>query len=189
MFRESAVSLSWCADARGGWEWQVVKERGAIPQSCGVEGCRACGFSGWEQGELRRAYTVVKVHGACGRHAVAIGLLSRQTVGVVGGRLGAELLSLYRVGGADFGAGRARLFGLLNAGLYSLQEGCMCSVRSGVCATCATVEPKRRGWAWRDCFDGAFPLGGNHWFTGVTEAAGCVGAAGLPWLMCWEGVF
>jgi hypothetical protein len=100
--------------------------------------------------------------------------------------------------GAERGSGvaeRAEYFGLLHRGLYSMRGGldceraeCECSVKDGVCGRCRAVSHNERLFVWRECFDGLFPMGKGHWFSGVSDACGSVGAAGLPWLMCWDSV-
>jgi hypothetical protein len=74
-------------------------------------------------------------------------------------------------------------FSLLNAGMFSLITGCMCTGIS-VCCACRRVEFDQRKFVTQDCYKGVNPRGSGHWFSGTTHAVGDIAHGNLMWLAC-----
>jgi hypothetical protein len=187
VFVAACVSLTRSVALDGAVHWWLTKESGKLAPWCGFDECMTCAALGGKDRLQCCAYLVVKVQGPNRDYAVALSLLSKEALEVAIGSVFPDVDRIVGCGSAvSVSAQQLELFSLLHAGLYSSAAGCKCSVGAGVCTVCTKVRRTCRRFVWRDRFDGVFPLGPSHWFSGVTDACGDVGKSQIPWLFCWE---
>jgi len=136
----------------------------------------------------KTAYIVATAEGVSGSSTVAISLMSQECFTAFVELVMPDIRALYLHKSCDFDMERTKLFLLLQQGLYSAREPCVCSALRGVCGRCRLRHATQRRFVWRDCFDGVLPLEEGHWFQGWTDAAGEVSEARLPWLFCWRAI-
>jgi hypothetical protein len=74
------------------------------------------------------------------------------------------------------------LFDRMDAGLFS----CVCE-DCDVRHACYNLNIQAGKFVVQDKFQGAYPRGHEHWFTGISAAAGDVAHQQLPWLSCYCG--
>ena len=74
----------------------------------------------------------------------------------------------------------------LDAGLYSLTSHCTCT-DTGVCGGCREAHLSASRFVAQHQFQGPYPRGPLHWFSGVSAAVGDVAHRQLPWLRCCCG--
>lgn len=160
--------------------WYLTKESGRVPVSCShSSGVLA------KPMELRRSVLVVQLS-ACWWATeiqwseVAVARLTREALFVVERRflpllvrvwkdvVDVESDSMRRLVRRWFAEADA-FFGLLDGGAFSTGFSCACVV-TGVCKQCKQLEEESRRFIVQDRYEGVFPLGKEHWWTGVTDA-------------------
>jgi hypothetical protein len=186
VFSELKVSLACCVD-EDKTVWSITRESGRVPTPCGDFNCRVCAVRSTAV-VLAQGYLVIKAVGPNRGEGVTMSLLTLDALEVAVRYLVNEVEGLRWGSAARWVSRRARLFCLLEQGLYSCGPWCGCSGQSGVCGSCAAVVPPQRRFTWRDRYDGVYPLGEQHWFRGVSDAVGTVCNGELPWLFCWQSV-
>ena len=79
------------------------------------------------------------------------------------------------------------LFSGLHNGMFLSGERCECRV-GVVCSECVGMRVEERLFVFENSFAGLNPSGKQHWWTGITDAAGIVQVLrGRPWY--WKECF
>jgi hypothetical protein len=175
------ISLTCFVDAKGAVQWWLTKESGQFP----CLGDKAEEDLTYAEGlEVRCAYLVLKVRQVQGGHYVDFVVFAEMKARAFEVLVDTVLPYLGQVDGCGrrdgAGPGTMSLMGCLDDGMFSHDEGCGCDLLHGVCSLCAAMAERYCRFLWQDRFDGVFPLGSGHWWTGVTDAVGLV--EGELWL-------
>jgi hypothetical protein len=141
---------------------------------------------------LARAYLVVKVVSRLRYTAwssAVVGLLSVQNLDTLQRKMirsfgGAKLTNVGPEWNREFEADYCIVEGfmsLLSRGGYSSDDSCRCRVGS-ICNLCDRVPEWLHRFVVQDMYEGVYPKGRRHWFTGVTDAIGEVSSWQRTWL-------
>jgi hypothetical protein len=185
VLRECGISLTCEVNARG-TEWWLTRESGSRPVACGQHDCVVCSAADITDVSVK-GYIVVKITCEEGSEGVVICELCIDGFDIVVEHIVKESAALWCSEEGRWVDRLAELLCRLQRGAYSKKADCKCGMVAGVCAPCQFVKRNERRFVWRDRFDGVFPLGKEHWFSGVTDAVGTVCGGYMPWLFCWEG--
>jgi hypothetical protein len=170
--------------------WSITRESGKGPICWRDAASSPC----WQDGSRRlpKAYIVLKV-GLSAIDAlvtrrwkvVAISILEPDSLSTTVRRIMPWLQQLPPTRDTSIRRGAAvrEFFSLLNAGMYSLVDGCMCTGVS-VCCACCRVNFHNRRFVTRHRYQGTYPCGPDHWFLGTTDAVGDIAHGQLMWLCC-----
>jgi hypothetical protein len=197
---ERAVTVT-CRVHDGDVEWWLTVESGRVPMCVSPT---LCGCGGHESAVLsraqRRGYVLLKVSASFWLRKlqwseVIVGKLSAETLRVVRQRLAvlaAHVRSSPVLEAGDSGeqclkrhvALAGSLSSWLDGGAFSGSFPCAC-VLGHVCTSCRAVPESERRFVEQGCYDGMFPYGDDHWWTGVTDGAGELRGE-KPWMMCFH---
>ena len=73
-------------------------------------------------------------------------------------------------------------FTALDQGMFSRGAFCFCALGVGLCDWCEEVDEEQRMFVRQPRYEGRYPRGRRHWWTGLTDCAGEV--SGVPWTQC-----
>jgi hypothetical protein len=164
--------------------WCMTAESGRVPVCRAGKACVTYAVRRPSR-VARRAYVIVKTarHGRNGQvlWSTLLAPLSAESVDIVYRRM-APMFRTAVLQGASSCTGQ--LVEAVRRGMFSCGEECECTgwTATGICALC---ELRGRRFVAMDCFSGVYPCGEQHWFTGVTDAAGLDVTGGGEWLRCW----
>jgi hypothetical protein len=183
---ELFVSLA-CRVRRGGAvSWWLTRESGEAPPcvmgtqcecSLVADAATLCRM------DVRGAYLVVNGGCSCGDwEEVAFSVLSTDRFDITQ----RKIIPFLRDGG---GAGQDDCCGVVRDIFYRIGNGgfggtwlsCRCDVQT-VCQLCTETKKRETKFVWCNRYIGVFPRGDNFWFTGVSDAVGCV--RGIVWKQC-----
>jgi hypothetical protein len=178
------VSVTFAVDAEGAITFWLTKESGRVPYCDGQE------CDGISQAELSpqvlRGYVVVLVaERTAGGDVVYVcfASFSYETLLVVMTSVlySFSVQSQLSLQGMRV-AGVGDVMSALHKGMFSSEQPCLCSAGFGKCMSCATTVAVKHRFIYQMGFSGLYPLGSEHWWRGVSDAAGDVN--GVPWLRC-----
>jgi hypothetical protein len=95
-------------------------------------------------------------------------------------------LSSAKDGCTKRGVTAQEFFSRLDAGMFSYTTGCACT-GVAVCYACSRVNINSRRFLVQDRYQGAYPRGRGHWFSGATDAVRDIAHGQLMWLSCCCG--
>ena len=181
---EHDVSVTFEVDLHGAITFWLTKESGLEP-------CH-----GWEEPpnsaerrvceEERKAYVAVIGWDIVDEAAVAdvvFAALGKESLEVV---MKAVLYSLsVQRQAVQFGMRcfrTADAFRALDDGMFSSGAECSCALGAGMCKPCEDTGQDECMFVRQVCYEGRYPRGEGHWWTGLTDCAGEV--CGVWWLQC-----
>lgn len=178
---ELCVSVTFAVDMAGGVTCWFTRESGCT-LCCGA--CDRC--SGSSSEETTTAYVAIAVGSAtdgCEEvHMVFAQLRYEVLVAVMHHVLYAFSVQLQAAMQGRGGVSVEKAMRELDSGMFSSGSGCGCGAGRGICTACRSVCVRARMFVRQGRYLGWHPRGREHWWTGVTDAAGEVG--GLPWMRC-----
>jgi hypothetical protein len=186
-----------CCIHDGRVSWFLTKESGQVPDCAEPEVC-GC-LEGHEGDSVQPTGYVIVKHSASWWWStvqwseVIVGQLCRESLLVVERRV-VLLLAMLRsspcvpvgVLASEEIATWVRLAGavsaLFDSGAFSSGFSCGCVI-TGVCDACRAVCGVRQRFESVFSYEGVFPYGNEHWWSGVTDGVDCVRGSVL-WLRC-----
>jgi hypothetical protein len=84
------------------------------------------------------------------------------------------------------GSSVREFFSLLDEGMFSADDDCMCR-GIAVCRACRRIDVKSRRIMTQHHYQGSRPRGKGHWFEGRTDAVGDIAHGQMMWLSCHCG--
>jgi hypothetical protein len=180
------MSVTFMVDVRGAISFWLTKESGQLPLCEDPVDCGCGEETGVNVGTDVEPYVVIlvsRVGDGCEEIYAVFSLLSRETLVIcmeyvlysfsVHTQLAAQCKFAFPVEAA---------MRELQDGMFSAMDGCVCGEGNGVCTGCGLVPERGRRFVCQTRYAGHNPLGEQHWWTGVTDAAD--EESGVAWLRC-----